>query len=67
MDVIVDELHKNGVGIEIDTLRHYFENIKEEHDFIYRAVVKKSFNLREMFYEMEVNNAMVYLTFVLCI
>ena len=63
----MDKLHKNGVDIEIDALWYYFENIKEKHDFIYRAIVEKSIESREMFYEMTVNNlgrAMVYLTFV---
>ena len=67
MDVVLNELHRNGVNINIDTLRYYIESIKEDHEFIYRAFVEKSFDLREMFYEMEVNNfgrVMVYLTFV---
>ena len=65
MDMILNELHRNSVDINIDTLRYYIESIKKEHEFIYRAVDEKSFELREMFYEKEVNNfGRFHLTFV---
>ena len=66
MDVILNELHKNGILIDIDTLKHYLKTIKEDHEFIYNAIVH-SCDLRELFYEMEVNNlgrALTYLTYV---
>ena len=65
--VIRDELHENGVKIDIRMLQHYTARILKDHEFIYQAVVGRPLNLIDIFHEIEVNNfgcVMVYLTYI---
>ena len=65
LEVIRDELHKNGVKIVMRMLKHYIARILKGHEFIYQTVVGRLLNLIDIFHEIEVSNfgrVMVYLT-----
>ena len=69
MEVILDELQKNGVTIGIKTLSYYIKYFTEQHEGAYenmRRQVNRE-NISEIFYQIKVVNfgrAMAYLSLV---
>ena len=69
MDVILDELRKGGVNIDMHTLTYYINDLRERHGSLYDqiAVNVNSGEFRNVFELMNVTNfgrAMAYLAFV---
>ena len=70
MEVIQDELQKNGVNVDIETLTEHIEYILNNYkDFYTHAIDRLSREelLLDVFHEMDVNSlgrAMAYLTLV---
>ena len=70
MDVIADELQKNGVHIDVETLSEHIHYILENYRDTYNESVNRLSSeelLLNVFYEMDVNTvgrAMAYLTLV---
>ena len=70
MEVIVDELQKNGVRIDIETLTEHIEYILNNYKDTYTHAVDRLSReelLLDVFHEMDVNSlgrAMSYLTLV---
>ena len=65
--MILDELQKNDVDIDMKTLSHYINYFLEQYKPMYQAVVARSHNLYDVFYMVDVINvgrAMSYLTLV---
>ena len=72
MEVIVDELTKNNVRIDIETLTEHIEYILENYRDAYTQAVERLTReelLLDVFHEMDVNSlgrAMSYLTLIYC-
>ena len=71
MEIIVDELRKNNVNIDVTTLSHYINYILDDssHDKLYDEMANclSPKELLDVFYEMNVNSfgrTMAYLTLV---
>lgn len=69
MDLILDELRKNDVDIDMRTLSHHINYLLREHEAMYNGMVVRinPDELSNVFVEMNVNNfgrAMAYLTLV---
>ena len=69
MEVIVDELQRNNIDIDIRTLSHYIKGILERHEALYGDIAARlnPEDLSNVFMEMGVNSfgrAMAYLTLV---
>ena len=71
MEVIVDELQKNNVRIDITTLSIHINEILGRYKDVYNDVVNRlnPEQLTDVFHEMSINNigrVMAYLTLVYC-
>ena len=67
MEVILDELQKNNVDIDMRTLSHHVNYLLDKHGDIYQSIVSRCPDLVTIFYEIDVVNfgrAMAYLTLV---
>ena len=67
MEVILDELQKNNVDIDMRTLSYYINYLLDEHESMYRSMVACSPDFATVFHEINVVNfgrAMAYLTMV---
>ena len=67
MEIILDELQKNNVDIDMRTLSHHVNYLLDKHRDIYQSIVSRSPDLATIFYEIDVINfgrAMAYLTLV---
>ena len=67
MEVILDELQKNNVDIDMRTLSHYVNYLLDRHGSIYQSIVSRCPDLVTIFYKIDVVNfgrAMAYLTLV---
>ena len=70
MEVIVDELQKNGVNVDVETLSEHIQYILGNYRDCFNQAVERLTReelLLDVFHEMEVNNfgrAMSYLTLV---
>ena len=67
MEVILDELQKNNVDIDMRTLSHHVNYLLGKHGDIYQSIVSRCPDLVTIFYEIDVVNfgrAMAYLTLV---
>ena len=67
MEIILDELQKNNVDIDMRTLSHHVNYLLDKHGDIYQSIVSRCPDLVTIFYEIDVVNfgrAMAYLTLV---
>ena len=67
MDVILDELRKNNVDIDMTTLSYHIHQCLEQYKTMYEQMADLPVNLPEIFAETRVNNfgrAMAFLTLV---
>ena len=69
MDVILDELRRNEVDIDMRTLSYHINDCLERYEFAFRAlpIPTESFDIAILFHNIEVINfgrAMVFLSFV---
>ena len=67
MDVILDELRKNNVGIDMTTLSYHIHQCLEQYKTIFEKMIILPLDLPEIFEEMDVNNfgrAVAFLTYV---
>ena len=67
MDVILDELRKNNVGIDMTTLSYHIHQCLEQYKTMFEKMIILPLDLPEIFEEMDVNSfgrAMAYLTLV---
>ena len=67
MEIILDELQKNNVDIDMRTLSHHVNYLLGKHGDIYQSIVSRCPDLVTIFYEIDVVNfgrAMAYLTLV---
>ena len=67
MEIILDELQKNNVDIDMRTLSHHVNYLLDKHRDIYQSIVSRCPDLVTIFYEIDVVNfgrAMAYLTLV---
>ena len=67
MEIILDELQKNNVDIDMRTLSHHVNYLLDKHGGIYQSIVSRCPDLVTIFYEIDVVNfgrAMAYLTLV---
>ena len=67
MEIILDELQKNNVDIDMRTLSHHVNYLLDKHGDIYQSIVSRCPDLVTVFYEINVINfgrAMAYLTLI---
>ena len=67
MDVILDELRKNNVDIDMTTLSYHIHQCLEQYKTMYEQMTVLPVNLPEIFAETKVNSfgrAMAFLTLV---
>ena len=67
MDVILDELQRNSVDIDMKTLSYHITQCLEHHESTFRKMHASPRDLTMIFHEIKVNNfgrAISYLTFV---
>ena len=67
MEIILDELQKNNVDIDMRTLSHHVNYLLNKHGDIYQSIVLRCPDLVTIFYEIDAINfgrAMAYLTLV---
>ncbi len=67
MEVILDELQKNNVDIDMGTLSYYMNYLLDKHESMYQSMVPCSLDFATIFYEINVVNfgrAIAYLTLV---
>ena len=67
MDVILDELQKNNVGIDMTTLSYYIHQCLEQYKTMFEKIIILPLDLPEIFEEIDVNNfggAVAFLTYV---
>ena len=67
MEIILDELQKNNVDIDMRTLSHHVNYLLDKHGDIYQSIVLHCPDLVTIFYEINVINfgrAMAYLTLI---
>ena len=67
MEIILDELQKNNVDIDMRTLSHHVNYLLDKHGDIYQSIVSRCPDLVTIFYEINVINfgrAMAYLTLI---
>ena len=69
MEVILEELRKNGMEIDMKTLSYHINNVLERHELLYQEMMTRTIlsELPTVFVEMYVNNfgrAMAYLSLI---
>ena len=67
MDVILDELQRNSVDIDMKTLSYHITYCLEHHESTFRTMHASPLDLTMIFHKINVNNfgrAISYLTFV---
>ena len=67
MEIILDELQKNNVDIDMRTLSHHVNFLLDKHGDIYQSIVLRCPDLVTIFYEIDVINfgrAIAYLTLI---
>ena len=67
MEIILDELQKNNVDIDMRTLSHHVNYLLDKHGDMYQSIVSRCPDLVTIFYEINVINfgrAMAYLTLI---
>ena len=67
MNVMFNELRRNGVHIDIEVLRYSINSILEEYKDLYESAPLHTINVTTLFSDMEIDSfgrAMAYLAYV---